>query len=171
MTRAHPKASIPTLKPTSSQEPTSSRARHTTLILQQHRNTALSIKIQASQSHAKPIDTPRLTTGHFIAPRREEIQLHPPEHRHKLPEPGNFDKPLVQPHPEGTTSTIKRNHKFPAYRKVTPKHSNLNKMKRQRNIQQVKEHDKCPPNQTRGGDRESTWKRIQNNDSKDDPKS
>ena len=28
-----------------------------------------------------------------------------------------------------------------------PKHSNLNKMKRQRNIQQVKEHDKCPPNQ------------------------
>ena len=30
-----------------------------------------------------------------------------------------------------------------------PKHSNLNKMKRQRNIQQVKEHDKCPPNQTK----------------------
>ena len=34
------------------------------------------------------------------------------------------------------------------------KHSNLNKMKTQRNIQQVKEHDKSPPNQ-RGGDRES----------------
>ena len=30
-----------------------------------------------------------------------------------------------------------------------PKHSNLNKMKRQRNIQQVKEHDKCPSNQTK----------------------
>ena len=30
-----------------------------------------------------------------------------------------------------------------------PKHSNLNKMKRQRIIQQVKEHDKCPPNQTK----------------------
>ena len=29
------------------------------------------------------------------------------------------------------------------------KHSNLNKMKKQRNIQQVKEHDKCPPNQTK----------------------
>ena len=28
-----------------------------------------------------------------------------------------------------------------------PKHNNVNKMKRQRNIQQVKEHDKCPPNQ------------------------
>ena len=29
------------------------------------------------------------------------------------------------------------------------KHSNLNKMKRQRNTWQVKEHDKCPPNQTK----------------------
>ena len=44
-------------------------------------------------------------------------------------------------------------------------------MKRQRNIQQVKEDDKCTPNQTRGEDRESILKRIQNNDSKDDPKS
>ena len=30
-----------------------------------------------------------------------------------------------------------------------PKHSNLNKMKRQRNTQQVKEHEKCPPSQTK----------------------
>ena len=30
-----------------------------------------------------------------------------------------------------------------------PKHSNLNKMKRQINIQYIKEHDKCPPNQTK----------------------
>ena len=27
------------------------------------------------------------------------------------------------------------------------KHSNVNKMKRQKNTQQVKEQDKCPPNQ------------------------
>ena len=32
---------------------------------------------------------------------------------------------------------------------IAPQHSNLNKMKRQRNIQQVKEHDKNPPNQTK----------------------
>ena len=38
------------------------------------------------------------------------------------------------------TSSIQKDH---------PKHSNINKMKRQRNIQQVKEHDKCPPNQTK----------------------
>ena len=29
------------------------------------------------------------------------------------------------------------------------KHSNINKMKRQRNTQQVKEQNKCPPNQTK----------------------
>ena len=29
------------------------------------------------------------------------------------------------------------------------KHSNINKMKRQRNTQQAKEQDKCPPNQTK----------------------
>jgi len=46
--RAHPKASIPTLKPSSTQETTSSRARHTKLILQQRRNITLSIKIQVA---------------------------------------------------------------------------------------------------------------------------
>ena len=73
------------MQPGSTQEPTSARPRHTKLILQQSKNTALSIKRQATQSHAKPTDTPRLTTGHFIALQREETQLHPPEHRHKLP--------------------------------------------------------------------------------------
>ena len=41
---------------------------------------------------------------------------------------------------EPQTSSLQKGH---------AKHSNLNKMKRQRNIQQVKEHDKCPPNQTK----------------------
>ena len=36
---------------------------------------------------------------------------------------------------EPQTSSIQKSH---------PKHSNLNKMKRQRNIQQIKEHDKYP---------------------------
>ena len=90
------------------------------LILQQSRKIALSIKIQAAQSHAKPIDIQKLTTGHFTAHKREEIQLHPPEHGCKLAQPGNLDKPLVQPHPQGAGSTIKRNHKLLAYRKGTP---------------------------------------------------
>ena len=33
--------------------------------------------------------------------------------------------------------------------KAHSRHSNLNKMKRQRNTQQVKEHEKCPLNQTK----------------------
>ena len=78
--RAHPKASIPTMKPSSAQEPTSFRARHTKLILQQSGNITLSTKIQAAKSYTKPRDTTKLTTGHFIALQREEIQLHPPEH-------------------------------------------------------------------------------------------
>jgi len=45
-------------------------------------------------------------------------------------------------------------------------------MKRQRNIQQVKDHDKCPPNQTKEGELGSLpEKKIQNNNSKDDTKS
>ena len=41
---------------------------------------------------------------------------------------------------EPQTTSIQKGH---------PKHSNLNKVERQRNIQQVKEHDKCPPNQAK----------------------
>ena len=44
-------------------------------ILQQHRNIALSFNIQAAQSHTKPTDISELTTGHFTALQREEIQL------------------------------------------------------------------------------------------------
>ena len=43
------------------------------------------LKKQVAKSHTKPIDTLKPTTGHFIALQREEIQLHPPEHQHKLP--------------------------------------------------------------------------------------
>ena len=41
---------------------------------------------------------------------------------------------------EPQTASIQKGH---------PKHSNLNKMKRQRNTQQVKEHDKTPLNLTK----------------------
>ena len=41
---------------------------------------------------------------------------------------------------EPQTSSLQKDH-F--------KHSNLIKIKRWENIQQVKEHDKCPPNQTK----------------------
>ena len=56
-------ASIPTLKPSTNQGPTSSRARHTMQILQQHRNTALSSNIQAAQSSSKTIDISIITSA------------------------------------------------------------------------------------------------------------
>ena len=89
------------------------------LIIQQIRNIALNIKRWSAQSHTKLIDTPKLTTGIFIALQREEIQLYPPEYRHKFRQPENLDKPLVQPHPQGADFTTKRNHKLPACRKGT----------------------------------------------------
>ena len=50
-----------------------------------------------------------------------------------------------------------------------PKHSNLNKIKRQRNTQQVKE---CLPNQTKEEDIGNLPEKIiGNNDSESDPKS
>ena len=45
-------------------------------------------------------------------------------------------------------STIKRTPQTARIQKGHPKHSNINKMKRQRNTQKVKEQEKCPTNQT-----------------------
>ena len=41
---------------------------------------------------------------------------------------------------------MKRTPQTATMQKGHPKHSNINKMKGQRNTQQVKEQDKCPPN-------------------------
>ena len=51
--------------------------------------------------------------------------------------------------PQQENSTIKINPQTARIQKSHPKHSNINKMKSQRNTQQVNEQDKCPPNQTK----------------------
>ena len=59
---------------------------------------------------------------------------------------------LASPHPTPPTWRNLHNKEKPqtsSLQKGHPKHSNLNKMKRQRSIQQVKEHDKSLPNQTK----------------------
>ena len=72
-----------------------------------------------------------------------------------FPNQENLASHSSKPHPQGGTSTIKRNlhnkeePQTSSIQKGHTKHRNLSKMKRQRNIQQVKEHDKCPPNQTK----------------------
>ena len=72
----------------------------------------MNIKRQPVQIHVKLKGTRKFTTGYFIALRREEIQFHTPKNRHKFPQPGNLDKPLVQFQPQGADSTIKKNHKL-----------------------------------------------------------
>ena len=54
---------------------------------------------------------------------------------------------LYNPTHSEETPQIKRTPQTARIQKGHPKHSNINKMKRQRNTQEVKEQDKCPPNQ------------------------
>ena len=51
--------------------------------------------------------------------------------------------------PQWGNSVIKRTPQIPRIQKGHHKHSNITKMERQRNTQQVKEQEKCPPNQTK----------------------
>ena len=61
----------------------------------------------------------------------------------------NLDKPTEQPNPQQGNSTRKRTPQIARIQEGHPKHRNINRMKRKRNTQQVKEQDKCPPNQTK----------------------
>ena len=133
------------LKPRSTQEPTSFRARHTKLTLQQCRNITLSIKIQAAKSHTH-LKT-HYWTLHCTPERRD-----PAPSTRTLTQASLTRKPWQATHPTPPTWSNLHNKEEPqtsSTQRGHPKHSNLNKMKRQKNIQQVKEHDKCPPNQTK----------------------
>ena len=100
-------------------------------------HASLPISRKAVHSHINPIDIPKHTTGHGVTLQRDRIQLHPPERRHKYTQPGNLRKALVQTHPwRGSLQ------------KGDPKHNKSDKMKRQRNIQQMKEHGRNPQDQT-----------------------
>ena len=141
------------------------------LILQQSRNTALSIKRQAAQSHAKPIDPQWMYwTLHCIPERRDPAP--PTRTQTQAPLTRKPWKAIGPTPPRGSRLHNKEEPWTSSLQKWHSKHSNLNKIKWQRNIQQIKEHDKCPPNQTKVEEIGSLpEKRIQNNDSKDDPKS
>ena len=117
-------------------------------ILQQNKNTALSFNIQAAQSQTKPTDISKLITVHSCIPQRRN----PAPSTRTLTQVSLTRKPWQATHPTPCTGSNPHNKKGPQTyntQKVHPKHSNLNKMKRQRTIHQVKEHDKCLPNQTK----------------------
>ena len=115
-------------------------------ILQQRRNIALSVNIQADQSHMKPVDpsqnslmdTPegRNPAPPTRTPTQASLTSKPPQDKHTAPLTGRNLHNKKEPQ----NTRIQKGH---------PKHSNLNKMKRQRKTQQVKEHEKFPPSQTK----------------------
>ena len=55
----------------------------------------------------EPIDTPKPTPGHCTALQRGEIQFHPPEHRHKLHQPGKTSQDTNPTPSTGADSTTK----------------------------------------------------------------
>ena len=84
---------------------------------------------------------PELTTGNFMALQRKEIQFHPTETDTSSHIQETLTSHRSNPTHREKTPQLRETMTFqPAERAY--KHSNLNKMKRQRNIQQVKENDK-----------------------------
>ena len=64
----------------------------------------------------------RHTKTHYLtwpAHQKEEIQLHPPEHRYESLPPGTLHKPLDQTYPQGANTRSKRNYDPEACRKET----------------------------------------------------
>ena len=137
------------MKPTTTQEPISSRARHTTQILQQCRNIALSINIQAAQSHTKPIDPSQNSLLDTPLHSREKIYCSIHQNTNaSFPNQETLTSQSSNP-PTGRNLHKKKEPQTTRIQKGHSKHSNLNKMKSQRNTQQVKEHEECPPSQTK----------------------
>ena len=68
----------------------------------------------------EPRDISKPTTGLCTALERDKIQLHQPEQRHKLPQPGKYHRTLIQPHPQGQTPQPKECQALPnSFYKVT----------------------------------------------------
>ena len=138
---------MPTLKASTTQDPTSSRARQARQILQQHRNIALSFNMQAAQSHTKPIDIPNSLLDTSLHSRQKKSSSTHQNTDTSFPNQETLTSHSSNP-PTERNLHIKEESQTARIHKGHPKHSNLNKMERQRNTQQVKEHEKCPPNQT-----------------------
>ena len=82
-------------------------------------------KYQKTTSECRQRTSGTQKSNTSLQKEREEIQLHPPEHQHKLPEPGNLDKPPVQTHTQRGKATIKRTPQTARIQKSHPKLSNL----------------------------------------------
>ena len=135
MIRDHSKASIPTLKPSNTQEPTSFRERHTMQILQQHKNIDLGFNIQAAQSQTKPIDPSQNSLLDIPLHSREKKSSSTHQNTDtSFPNQDTSTSQRSSP-PTGRNLHSKKEPQTTRIQKGHPKHSSLNKMKMQRNTQ------------------------------------
>ena len=86
------------------------------------------------------------------AHQREKTQLHPPECRHQSLPPVSLHKLLDQPNPSGDRHQNQEELQPCSLQKVDHKHSKLDKIRRHRNMLQMKEQGIQPtrPNKRRG---------------------
>ena len=80
----------------------------------------LRTKIQAAKSHTKPINTSKLTTGHFSALQKKRSSCTHQNTDTSFPNQETLMSHTSNPPSQGGTSTIKRNYKLLAYRNTTP---------------------------------------------------
>ena len=125
------------------------RARHTMLILQQNRNTTLNSKTQAAQSLCQTHGHPK--THYWTLYCTTERRNPAPPTRTQTQAPP-IKKPWQATSPTPPTGSRLHNKEEPwtsSLQKGHSKHSHVNKMQRQRNIQHVREHGKHPAHQTK----------------------
>ena len=156
-------------KPT--QGPTSSRARHTTQILQQCRNTPLSFNIEAAQSYSKSINVSTHSWSLHSTPERRNPAL-----PIRTPTKASLTKKPWQA-TDTTQPTARKRHN----KENSTNSQNIERPHQTQQYNQDEETEEYPAGKgteemptksNKGGrDRESTWERILNIDSENDPKS
>ena len=110
---------------------------------------ALSVNIQAAQSHTKPIDPSQNSILHTPLHSREKKSSSTHQNTDTSFPNQQTSKAKRPAPPTGRNFHNKKEPQTTRIQKSLPKHCNLHKMKRKRNTQLVKEHEKCPPTQTK----------------------
>ena len=128
--RALPKASISALKPNPPKVQQTTMPKYTMPTLQQNMNTTQHVSRQAAQAIPKP-QTPQNPPLNMALPFRETRSSSTHQNRHMTFNQEAFTRHWsILLHPQGRL------------------HSKLSKMKRRKNMQQVRKYGKNPPDQT-----------------------
>ena len=136
------------LRPSSTQRPTNSSAGHPMPNNYQHRNTTPPISRDAAKNHTKFTDTPKHTTGLQPCPPERQDLAPPTRTQASVPSTMKPTQASEPTSPTGSRHQKQRELWTCSLWKGDPKHSKLNKMRRQRSMQQKKEQGKNPPDQT-----------------------